>query len=143
MPRSVWGSGEPRLHGPTSTSSFPHHEQLIRSLSRDICIMSKTDAIEGPAGAGEGPDVHPAVRNAVRLCLSAREYRLLHDLAIKRAPDLKNKLPPSLRDDPPSHSRNRHNMAALRASLRIFVGSSIALSLGEKLLNRIQGNATK
>ncbi|KAJ6135708.1 hypothetical protein N7512_000868 [Penicillium capsulatum] len=103
--------------------------------------MSKPDGIEIPTG-GDGPDVHPAVRNAVRLCLSAKEYRLLHDIATKRAPALKQKLPSSLRDDPPSHLRHRHNMAALRASLRVFVGSSIALSLGQKVLNRIQGNAT-
>lgn len=104
--------------------------------------MSKPDATEAPTNSGDGPDVHPAVRNAVRLCLSAKEYRLLHDLATKRAPALKKKLPASLRDDPPSYLRHRHNMSAIRTSLRILVGSSIALSLGQKVMNRIRGNAT-
>lgn len=104
--------------------------------------MSRPDEIDIPTNTGEGPDVHPAIRNVVRLCLSAKEYRLLHDIATKRAPALQKKLPSSLRDDPPSHLRHRHNMAAIRASLRVLVGSGIALSLGQKVLNRIQGNAT-
>ncbi|KAJ5569756.1 uncharacterized protein N7459_009186 [Penicillium hispanicum] len=93
------------------------------------------------AAPGEGPDVHPAVRAAARLCLSAREYRVLHDVAAKRAPSLQRKLPSSLRNDPASYTRNRHNLAALRASLRVFAGSGIALKLAEMTVSRVQGGA--
>lgn len=88
-------------------------------------------------------DVSPAVRNAVRLGLSAKEYRILQDFVTKRVPALQNKLPTSLRDDPPAFSRNRHNLAAFRASLRVFAGSGVVLKLAELVSNRVQGVATK
>lgn len=94
------------------------------------------------AASGEGPDVHPAVRAAARLCLSAKEYRVLHDIASKRAPSLQRKLPSSLSNDPTPYARNRHNLAALRASLRVFAGSGIALKLAEMIVSRVQGGAT-
>lgn len=92
-------------------------------------------------GAGDVKDVSAAVRNTVRLCLSAKEYRVLYDIAVKRAPALRNKLPSSLRDDPAACARNRHSLAAVRASLRVFVGSSVALKLVEIIMSRVKGNA--
>ncbi|KAJ6103686.1 hypothetical protein N7486_003908 [Penicillium sp. IBT 16267x] len=105
--------------------------------------MSAPDSSPGVAmpGSGDVKDVSPAVRNTVRLCLSAKEYRVLFDIAVKRAPALKNKLPSSLRDDPAAFARNRHSLAAVRASLRVFVGSSVALKLVEMIMSRVKGNA--
>lgn len=101
--------------------------------------------MSAPSATPEAPasgrkDVSPAVRNAVRLCLSAKEYRALYDLLAKRAPALKGKLSPALRDDPDS-SRNRHTVAALRASLRVFVGTGVSMKLVELILSRITGKA--
>ncbi|KAJ5776901.1 hypothetical protein N7520_000147 [Penicillium odoratum] len=96
-----------------------------------------------PSSPGDTKDVNPAVRNAVRLCLSAKEYRVLYDIAVKRAPVLKNKLPSSLRDDPAALSRNRHSLTAVRASLRVLVGSSVALKLAEMIMSRIRGDGSK
>ncbi|KAJ5232570.1 hypothetical protein N7468_005526, partial [Penicillium chermesinum] len=90
-----------------------------------------------------GKDISPTVHNAVRLCLSAKEYRVLQDFATKRVPALQGKLPSSLREDPAAFSRNRHNIAAFRASLRVFVGSSGVLKLAEIISNRVQGVTTK
>lgn len=106
-------------------------------------IMSAPDSSPGVAvpGPGDVKDVRPAVRNTVRLCLSAKEYRVLYDVAVKRVPALKNKLPSSLREDPAALARNRHSLAAVRASLRVFVGSSVALKLVEMIMNRVKGNA--
>jgi len=91
--------------------------------------------------SGDVKDVRPAVRNTVRLCLSAKEYRVLYDVAVKRAPALKNNLPSSLREDPAAFARNRHSLAAVRASLRVFVGSGVALKLVEMIMSRVKGNA--
>ena len=97
---------------------------------------------ETPSAASEGEaDVHPAVRAAVRLCLSAKEYRIVHDVVANHAPAVQDKLPSSLRHDYTRDSRNRHSMAALRASLRVFAGSAIALKLSEMILSRVQGGA--
>ncbi|KAJ5938591.1 hypothetical protein N7466_001725 [Penicillium verhagenii] len=91
----------------------------------------------------DGKDVNPTVRKAVRLCLSAKEYRVLYDIAAKRAPALKNKLPSSLRDDPATFSRNRHTLAAVRATLRVFVGSNVALKLVDEIISRVKGDGSK
>ncbi|KAJ6172226.1 hypothetical protein N7470_001293 [Penicillium chermesinum] len=103
-------------------------------------MSSKTEPAEPP---NPGKDISPTVHNAVRLCLSAKEYRVLQDFATKRVPALQGKLPSSLREDPAAFSRNRHNIAAFRASLRVFVGSSGVLKLAEIISNRVQGVTTK
>lgn len=105
--------------------------------------IAMSTAKKEPSVPGDGKGVSPAVRNVVRLGLSAKEYRVLQDIAVKRVPALQSKLPASLRDDPPSFSRHRHNLAAIRASLRVFVGSSLALKLAEIITSRLSGAATK
>lgn len=89
-------------------------------------------------------DVSPIVRNALRICLSAKEYRAIHETAIKRAPPaVQDRLPSPSHYDALVHSKNqnRHGEAAVRASLRVFVGSSIALKLADLIVSRIQGGA--
>lgn len=107
--------------------------------------MSAPDATPGASAAASGgaADLHPVVCNALRLSLSVREYRVLHDVAVKRAPSLKYNLPPPSRYEAMANPKNRHNEAALRTSLRIFVGSGIALKLLEMIMSRVRGDATK
>lgn len=81
----------------------------------------------------------PAVRDVLRVCLSAKEYRFLHDTALKRAPAARSKLPSPSRFDAIVRPKNRHSEAAARASIRVFLGSGIALKLADLLLARVQG----
>lgn len=81
----------------------------------------------------------PVVRDVLRVCLSAKEYRFLHETALKRAPAARSKLPSPSRFDAIVRPKNRHSEAAARASLRVFLGSGIALKLGDLLLARFQG----
>ncbi|KAJ5725570.1 uncharacterized protein N7483_006927 [Penicillium malachiteum] len=106
--------------------------------------MSVPSAPEAPASASGGtPGINPAVRNAVRLCLSAKEYRALYYIAGKRAPALQSKLSSALCDDSATSSRSRHNLGALRASMRVFVGTGLALKLFELVMSRVKGEAAK
>ncbi|KAJ5273047.1 hypothetical protein N7478_008172 [Penicillium angulare] len=105
--------------------------------------MSAPTTSDSPAASGDIPDVHPAVRNAVRLCLSAKEYRALYELAAKRAPALKDKLPIALRDDSVAQLKNRHSIAALRTSLRVFVGTGVSMKLFELIMSRVKKDAAK
>lgn len=95
------------------------------------------------AASGEAADIHPLVRNALRVTLSTKEYRALHDVAIKRAPSLKDKLPPPSRYEAMANPKNRHNEAALRTSLRVLVGSGLALKLLEVIMSRVRPDPTK
>lgn len=81
----------------------------------------------------------PALRDVLRVCLSAKEYRFLHESVIKRAPAVQNKFPSPSRYDVIARPKNRHSEAAIRSSLRVFVGSGIALKLADLLISRFQG----
>jgi hypothetical protein len=100
--------------------------------------MSAPDA-PSTAPAPDAPDVHPVVRTALRISLSAKEYRALHGLVGKRAPGVQRKLISPSQYDAIAHSKNRRNEAAVRASLRVFVGTGAALKLVETIISRIRG----
>ena len=91
-------------------------------------------------GAGDAPDVHPVVRTALRISLSTKEYRAPHGLLGKRAPGVQKKLVSPSHYDAIVHSKNRRNEAAVRASLRVFVGTGAALKLVETIISRIRGS---
>ncbi|KAJ5666964.1 hypothetical protein N7462_011373 [Penicillium macrosclerotiorum] len=107
--------------------------------------MSAPDVVPGAAAAapGDASDVNTVVRNLLRVSLSAKEYRALHGVASKRIPTIQNKFPSPSRYDAIVLSANRHNEAALRTSLRVLVGSNIALKLAEAILSRIRGGSSE
>lgn len=90
------------------------------------------------AASGEAADIHPLVRNALRVSLSTKEYRALHNVAVKRAPGLRDKLPSPSRYEAMANPKNRHTEAALRTSLRVLVGSGLALKLVEVIMSRVR-----
>ena len=95
---------------------------------------------DNPPVPGDALDLPPrALRDVLRVCLSAKEYRSLHELVVRRAPAIQNKLPSPSRYDAIARPKNRHSEAAIRSSLRVFVGSGIALKLTDLLITRFQG----
>ncbi|KAL1976897.1 hypothetical protein VTN31DRAFT_3179 [Thermomyces dupontii] len=85
------------------------------------------------------PDVHPALRNALRLTLSAREYKLLHDHVIKRCAPIRRHAPSPSRYEAIVHSKeHKYNIAALRAALRVFLLTSGGLSLYDYVIRKIR-----
>lgn len=107
--------------------------------------MSTSEATPAPHGDGTGkaPALHPILRNALRISLSAKEYRALHAIAVKRAPGIQGKLPSPSSFDVMAQSKNRHSEAALRASLRLFVGSGLVLKVIEIVITRIRGGTAE
>lgn len=128
-----------------SSSQFSLNHDGRRFGLRPNAIMSTPDAIPGASAAasGQATDIHPLVHNALRASLSTREYRVLHDVAVKRAPALKSKLPSPSQYESVSNPKNRHNEAALRTSLRVLVGSGLALKLLELVMSRVQPDPNK
>lgn len=105
--------------------------------------MSTPGAPPGPPTPGETATIHPIVRNALRISLSVKEYRTLHDVAVKRAPSLKDKLPSPSHYENMANPKNRHTEAAFRTSMRLFVGSGIAMKLVEVVMKRVRGDTTQ
>ncbi|KAG5301730.1 hypothetical protein I7I48_01839 [Histoplasma ohiense] len=99
-----------------------------------------------PLGSPKPP--HPIICNALRISLSASEYKSLHEKLIKW-------LPPGVQDrilEPAAFrevakSQNKYNEAALRASLRVLLATGAGMKLfvyiSQKLASRKTQNAVK
>lgn len=87
-------------------------------------------------------EVHPVVRNALRVSLSAKEYKALHDYA-QRSRSLQNKLPTPARFESITRSKNKYNETAVRASLRVFLASGALMKLVDFVIGRIQKNSAQ
>ncbi|PYH47576.1 uncharacterized protein BP01DRAFT_354780 [Aspergillus saccharolyticus JOP 1030-1] len=87
------------------------------------------------------PRSHPVVRSLLRISLSAKEYKRLHDYAIQRAPSsFQGRLPSPSKYEAIIRSKNKHNAAAVRASLRVFLLSLSLTKLAEGVMSRIRGD---
>ncbi|KAL2834312.1 hypothetical protein BDW59DRAFT_46040 [Aspergillus cavernicola] len=89
------------------------------------------------------PRVNPVVRNALRVSLSAKEYKALHDYATQRSPSIQSKLPSPARFEAITRSKNKYNEAAVRASLRVFLTSGALLKLVDLIVGRIQKDSAQ
>ncbi|KAL4910437.1 hypothetical protein BDW74DRAFT_51891 [Aspergillus multicolor] len=84
------------------------------------------------------PGVNPIVRNALAVSVSAKEYRFLHERA-QQYPSIHGRLISPEKFEAITRSKNKYNEAAVRAALRVFLGSGLSL----KLLEFIAGRITK
>lgn len=80
------------------------------------------------------------LRNALRYTISPREYQLLHQYLLSRAPAMKKRTIHPRRYDAISKGPDDYNVAAVRASLRLGVAAFTGLKTWElvkaKLLTR-------
>lgn len=131
LPRSGYSAPAPLL---PRTSSGQLCSDYASTTTPNMSTPDK------PPAPGDALDLPPrALRDVLRVCLSAKEYRFLHESVIKRAPAVQNKFPSPSRYDAIARPKNRHSEAAIRSSLRVFVGSGIALKLADLLVTRFQG----
>ncbi|KAF2084774.1 hypothetical protein K490DRAFT_8530, partial [Saccharata proteae CBS 121410] len=90
--------------------------------------------------AGSRPDVDPVLRNALRYTVSAKEYKLLHQYLISRAPPAARKRVPQPRKyEAIVKSTDDYNASAIRASLRLGVSAYTALKLWDVVTTRLMG----
>lgn len=83
----------------------------------------------------------PILRNALRYTISAKEYETLHKYIISRSKVLKRNAPTvskveNLVERP---GRDDYNAAAVRAALRVFVGSAAGLKVWGLVVERLLG----
>lgn len=88
------------------------------------------------------PDIPPVARDALRLCLTGREYKILHDHVVKRvSAAVQKKAPSPSRFEALVRPRNKCNEAAVRASLRVFWGSGLGLKVVDAIVQHVKGGA--
>ncbi|PCH07029.1 hypothetical protein PENOC_021340 [Penicillium occitanis (nom. inval.)] len=90
-----------------------------------------------PPEDAAAPAVHPVIQNALRVSLSAKEYKVLHERILKRSLTLNNRLPSPAKYESIVRTSNKYNVAAIRASVRVFLGVSGGMSLVEAVIARI------
>uniref|UniRef100_A0A093VDV1 Uncharacterized protein n=1 Tax=Talaromyces marneffei PM1 TaxID=1077442 RepID=A0A093VDV1_TALMA len=95
-----------------------------------------------PPDDATAPTVHPLIRNALRVSLSAKEYKILHERILKRSLALNSRLPTPAKYESIVRTSNKYNVAAMRASLRVFLGVSGGLSLVEAVTTRLEKGDT-
>ena len=82
-------------------------------------------------------NIDPILRNALRYTVSAKEYRLLHQYLISRAPAVRKRTPPPPRYDAIIKTTDDYNAAAIRVSLRLGLSTFAGLKAWELLTAKI------
>jgi hypothetical protein len=98
-----------------------------------------------PSSSGKPKTIDPVLRNALRYTISAKEYELLHQYLLSRAPAVKKRTPNPKRFDAISKGPDDYNVAAIRASLRVGVATFSGLKAWELISTRLlsRGSAKK
>jgi hypothetical protein len=101
--------------------------------------MSSSSASQ-PSSSGRPERIDPVLRNALRYTISPREYELLHQYLLSRAPAVKKRTLPPKKYDAIAKGGDDYNAAAIRASLRLAVVTFSGLKawdlLSAKFLSR-------
>lgn len=98
-----------------------------------------------PSPSGKPKTIDPVLRNALRYTISAKEYELLHQYLLSRAPAVKKRTPNPKRFDAIYKGPDDYNVAAVRASLRVGVATFSGLKAWELISTRLlsRGSAKK
>jgi hypothetical protein len=99
--------------------------------------MSSSSASQPPSSSGKPKAIDPVLRNALRYTISAKEYELLHQYLLSRAPAVKKRAPNPKRFDAMSKGPDDYNVAAIRASLRLGIATFSGLKAWELVNTRL------
>lgn len=99
-----------------------------------------SSASQSSSSSAKPERIDPVLRNALRYTVSPREYQLLHQYLLSRAPAVKKRTLPPKRYDAIAKGSDDYNAAAIRASLRLAIATFSGLKawelIKEKVLSR-------
>ncbi|KAF2473260.1 uncharacterized protein BDR25DRAFT_282645 [Lindgomyces ingoldianus] len=98
-------------------------------------MSSSSSSSQLPSSGGKPID--PILRNALRYTISPREYQLLHQYLLSRAPAVRKRAPPPRRYNAITKGSDDYNAAAIRASLRLAVATLSGLKAWELITTRV------
>lgn len=102
--------------------------------------MSSSSASQ-PSSAGKA-EIDPILRNALRYTVSPKEYQLLHQYLLSRAPAVRKRTLPPRRYDAIAKGSDDYNAAAVRASLRLAVVTFSGLKAWDLIKTRVLSRGT-
>ncbi|KAF1947923.1 hypothetical protein EJ02DRAFT_8359 [Clathrospora elynae] len=95
-----------------------------------------------PLPSSSGKPIDPILRNALRYTISAKEYELLHQYLLSRAPVVKKCTIHPKRYDAIAMGTDDYNVAAFRASLRLGVLTFSGLKAWELISSKLLARGT-
>lgn len=95
------------------------------------------DASSQSSSSSSPSKVDPVFRNALRYTISAKEYEVLHQYLISRAPAVRKRTPRPPRYEAIVRSQDDYNVAAVRASLRVFLATATCLKIWDIIQDRL------
>ena len=107
---------------------------MLLSIPRDTASMSSSNASQSPP---PGEKMDPVLRNALRYTISPREYQLLHQYLLSRAPAVKKRTINPRRYDAIAKVPDDYTVASVRSSLRLGVTTFTALKTWELVKARL------
>ena len=132
----------------TTTSTTPPHPLSPIHHSINATKMSNSSSSSGASGRSSpnGPPkrpLDPITRTALRYTISPREYELLHQYLISRAPQrVQKQAPKPARYEKITRKKSDetgpdNNVAALRAAVRVFVGVYVGFKGWEVVMRKL------
>lgn len=100
--------------------------------------MSSSGASSKSSSSAKPERIDPVLRNALRYSVSPREYQLLHEYLLSRAPIVRKRAPLPRRYDAISKGTDDYNAAAIRASLRLAVLTFSGLKTWELITTKLR-----
>lgn len=88
-------------------------------------------------------DTDPVTRNALRYTISAREYDLLYQYLIARAPALKKRAPAPSNNEVSAKGTDDYNAATIRLTLRLFLATYTGLAAWDFILEKVLKRAVQ
>ncbi|EMD89067.1 hypothetical protein COCC4DRAFT_72299 [Bipolaris maydis ATCC 48331] len=98
--------------------------------------MSSSASASQPPPPGKPQPIDPILRNALRYTISAKEYQLLHQYLLSRAPAVKKRSITPKRYDAIVKGPDDYNVAAFRAALRLGLVTLTGLKAWEVIKTR-------
>lgn len=93
-------------------------------------------------GPAKSQPIDPILRNALRYTISAKEYQLLHQYLLSRAPVVKKRTITPKRYDAIVKGPDDYNVAAFRAALRLGIVTFSGLKAWEVVKTRLLSRGT-
>lgn len=143
--RKSRGTSFPQLHGSPAQADAQQQQAVAtackirrRERAHYPSNMSSSSVSSSPGRPGsKEKDVNPIVRNALRYSLSPREYQLLHQYLLSRAPAVRKRTLPPKQYDAIAKGGDDYNAAAIRASLRLAVVAFSGLKAWDLVKTRL------
>lgn len=98
-------------------------------------------SVPQPVPSGKGQPIDPILRNALRYTISAKEYQLLHQYLLSRAPVARKRAIHPKRYDAIVKGPDDYNVAAVRASLRLGLVTFSGLKAWEVITTKFLSKA--